>query len=50
MIKWFKRFIERLGETNKKEFGSEKLDCCGLNSNGPDNKGKTQNTSEDKEE
>ncbi|HSR05388.1 MAG TPA: LDCC motif putative metal-binding protein [Proteiniclasticum sp.] len=31
MIKWWKNLIERLAESNRKEFGSKRLDCCDLN-------------------
>lgn len=31
MIKWLKEFIEKLGKSNEKNFGTEKLDCCKLN-------------------
>ncbi len=33
MFTWLKKFFERLAETNKKEFGDKKLDCCDLNTN-----------------
>ena len=29
----FGRFVDRLAESNKKNFGSQKLDCCDLNKN-----------------
>ena len=28
---FFGRFVDRLAESNKKNFGSSKLDCCNLN-------------------
>lgn len=31
MIKWFKKFIKKIEEENKKSFGSKKMDCCELN-------------------
>ncbi len=27
----FSRYIERMAETNKRQFGNERLDCCKLN-------------------
>ncbi|MFC1770758.1 LDCC motif putative metal-binding protein [Candidatus Margulisiibacteriota bacterium] len=45
MSKWFKKkleklnvFLEKLGEENKKDFGSGRLSCCGLNSNNTKNR------------
>ncbi|WP_207643976.1 LDCC motif putative metal-binding protein [Youngiibacter fragilis] len=29
--KWFKEFIDRLGKSNEKTFGSGSLKCCDLN-------------------
>ncbi|WP_165442863.1 LDCC motif putative metal-binding protein [Senegalia massiliensis] len=36
----FQKFIEKLADTNKKDFGSGRMDCCELNqkSNGSYNK------------
>ncbi len=50
MFEWLKKFIERLGESNKKEFGEGKLDCCDLNTNDKDNQHKHNhnNSSKDK--
>ncbi len=31
LLKWWKNFIQRLGESNRKEFGGKKLDCCNIN-------------------
>lgn len=31
MFTWLKKFIVRLAESNKKEFGETKLDCCIVN-------------------
>ncbi len=31
MMKWFKKFLEKLEKANKENFGSGKLDCCDLN-------------------
>lgn len=31
MKKWFKEFIDRLGKSNEKAFGSGSLKCCDLN-------------------
>jgi len=28
MKKMIKRWLERLGQTNKENFGSDRLDCC----------------------
>ena len=32
MKKWFENFLKKLEEANKKNLGSERLDCCRLNS------------------
>ncbi|MCY6485566.1 LDCC motif putative metal-binding protein [Clostridium aestuarii] len=37
MKKWFKNFIKKIAVENEKSFGSEKLDCCGLNTNKKNN-------------
>ncbi|WP_434796404.1 LDCC motif putative metal-binding protein [Terrisporobacter vanillatitrophus] len=31
MPKWLEKFLKRLEEANKKNFGPGKLDCCDLN-------------------
>ncbi len=31
MKKWFEKFLKNLEKANKKNFGSEKLDCCDVN-------------------
>jgi len=31
MKKWFQNFLKKLEEANKKNFGSERLDCCDVN-------------------
>lgn len=31
MVRWWKNLLIRLAESNKKNFGSERLDCCNLN-------------------
>ncbi|WP_312652113.1 LDCC motif putative metal-binding protein [Proteiniclasticum sp.] len=31
VLKWWKNFIKRLGESNRKEFGGKRLDCCNIN-------------------
>lgn len=31
MKKWFKNFLKKLEEANKKNFGSGRLDCCEAN-------------------
>lgn len=31
MKSWFKSFIKKLEEANKKSFGNERLDCCKVN-------------------
>ncbi len=31
MLKWWKNFIRRLGESNRKEYGNKRLDCCSIN-------------------
>ncbi|WP_269142407.1 LDCC motif putative metal-binding protein [Proteiniclasticum sediminis] len=31
MLRWWKNFILRLGQSNKKTFGSGPLDCCTMN-------------------
>ncbi len=31
MFFWLKKFIARLADSNKKEFGGAKLDCCIVN-------------------
>ena len=28
MKKWFKNFLKKIEEANKRNFGSERLDCC----------------------
>ncbi|WP_312650970.1 LDCC motif putative metal-binding protein [Proteiniclasticum sp.] len=33
MIRWWKNLLKRLAESNRKNFGSERLDCCNLNKN-----------------
>ncbi|MFH5836444.1 LDCC motif putative metal-binding protein [Proteiniclasticum sp. C24MP] len=30
-MKWWKNLIERIAESNRKEYGSKRLDCCDLN-------------------
>lgn len=32
MFKFFKKWIEKLGEQNNQIYGRNKLDCCDLNS------------------
>lgn len=34
MKRWFKNFLNKLGETNQKNFGSERMDCCNVNKKG----------------
>jgi hypothetical protein len=43
MRKLIKRYLEKLAEQNKKNFGSNRLDCCDLN------KGKNGQTNEKKQ-
>lgn len=31
MKKWIEKYLKRLAESNEKNLGSRKLDCCGLN-------------------
>ena len=31
LLKWWKNFMNRLGESNRKEFGGKRLDCCSIN-------------------
>ena len=38
MIRWWKNLLIRLAESNKKNFGSERLDCCNLNKSQSQNK------------
>lgn len=38
MKKFLKKFITKIAEENNKTFGTNKLDCCGLNSNNDKNK------------
>lgn len=35
---WFNRLLEKIGDTNQKEMGSKRMDCCDLNQ---DNKKKS---------
>lgn len=35
MIKWFKKFIERLAKSNNEMYGGEKLECCTMNKQEP---------------
>lgn len=42
MKKFLKKFIKKIAEENSKTFGTNKLDCCGLNDN--NDKGKKDNT------
>ncbi|WP_278309021.1 LDCC motif putative metal-binding protein [Peptoclostridium litorale] len=35
MKKWFENFLKKLEKANKKSLGSERLDCCRLNSQNP---------------
>lgn len=30
MKAWIKKFLDKLAESNKKEFGNKRLDCCKL--------------------
>ncbi|MCK5155841.1 MAG: hypothetical protein KAQ69_05350 [Spirochaetales bacterium] len=30
---WWNRYLERLANANQKSFGSQRLDCCDLNTN-----------------
>jgi len=46
MIKAFKRFIERLAESNEETYKGGKLDCCDLNKS--DNSKKQKNPSTNK--
>lgn len=32
MKKWFESFLKKIEDANKKNFGSERMDCCDLNS------------------
>lgn len=32
MKKWFESFLKKIEKANKKNFGSERMDCCDLNS------------------
>ncbi len=32
MKKWFESFLKKIEAANKKNFGSERMDCCDLNS------------------
>lgn len=41
---FLKKFIRKIAEENNKSFGSDKLDCCGLNSNsGKEKKNNSKN-------
>ncbi len=31
MKKWFESFLKKIEAANKKNFGSERMDCCDLN-------------------
>lgn len=31
MIKWIKRFLDRLAKSNAEAFNNKPLDCCSLN-------------------
>ncbi|HYH01900.1 MAG TPA: LDCC motif putative metal-binding protein [Bacillota bacterium] len=31
MFQWWKSFLKRLEEANKREFGNQRLECCELN-------------------
>ncbi|WP_279222270.1 LDCC motif putative metal-binding protein [Anaerophilus nitritogenes] len=31
MKKWFENFLKKLEAANKKNFGSERMDCCSVN-------------------
>lgn len=31
MKKWFQKFFKKLEEANKKNFGTQRLDCCDVN-------------------
>lgn len=41
MKKWFNKFLKNLEDANKKNFGSERMDCCEVNQKS--NKSKSQN-------
>ena len=32
MANWFKKWLDKLAEENKKAFNGKRLDCCDLNS------------------
>lgn len=42
MLKWFKKFLEKLEKANKENFGSGKLDCCDLSKQLKNNNTKKQ--------
>ncbi|WP_278277563.1 LDCC motif putative metal-binding protein [Anaeromicrobium sediminis] len=31
MKKWFEDYIKKISDANKKNFGSERLECCDVN-------------------
>jgi hypothetical protein len=31
MKNWFKNFLKKIEEANKKNFGDQRLDCCDVN-------------------
>jgi len=31
MKKWFEKFLKKIEEANKKNFGEGRMDCCDLN-------------------
>lgn len=31
MKNWFKKFLKKIEEANKKNFGDQRLDCCDVN-------------------
>lgn len=31
MKNWFKNLLKKIEEANKKNFGTEKMDCCSIN-------------------
>ena len=31
MLKWIKKFLDKLAKANQETFGNERMDCCNLN-------------------
>lgn len=39
MKNWFQKFLEKIGDANKENFGNKKMDCCDLNQKNNKSKG-----------